>query len=356
MRVKLADHARFLLLFAIPLLLACGLAPGSINSLWPLPAPTPEPSPTAAEYTIGPASPRDGLDELESYRANLIVEFDGLRNGQPAAGQIESLAEITRPPPTFHHYLKTEIIPPTAEIANGVSEFFLIDNTVYAKKADEDGWLTFTNRTDSTVTPLDFLELDRLIILPLTVSTPPQPETLNGLSVQHYTFNQNHLMTPNIVFEQAQGDLWVATSGNFLMQYVISATVKIVTPIPKAHIFDRGQLTLRYSLTGINADFTITPPAGALPGHNPLNHLPRLPDAEILTVFPTLIEYTSATGSISATLFYRDELATREWTENSAAIFNEKSQLTYSKEDQTLTIIITPTDHPGKIRVMLSID
>jgi hypothetical protein len=203
---------------------------------------------------------------------------------------------------------------------------------------------------------IGLFELDQLIILPLTVSTPPQSETLNELSVQHYSFTGSDLPRSNLIFDKAQGDLWIASHGNFLIQYIISATLRTAPPIPQAHLLDQGQLTLHYSLTDLNTDLTINPPAiSAMLRDNQLDHLPRLPDAEITSIFPTLIEYTSVISPISATLYYRDELTAQEWTENNAEIFNEKTRLIYSKEDQRLDVIITPTKDPTKVKVVLNL-
>jgi hypothetical protein len=222
------------------------------------------------------------------------------------------------------------------------------------KKAGEREWLTFTG-DDVSPSHLNFFELDRLIMLPRRVSRPPGAETIAGLPVQHYTFNQDDLAEPNIIFEQAQGDLWLAVEGNYLVQYVISASLRIVIPDPKAHIFDEGRLTLRYSLTDINADFTINPPASALTPTKALAELPRLPDAEIISIFPTFIEYTSAISSISATLFYRDELTRLGWKASQADIFTEKARVTFRKEDQTMILLISPVEDRQKIKVLLNI-
>jgi hypothetical protein len=114
-------------------------------------------------------------------------------------------------------------------------------------------------------------------------------------------------------------------------------------------------MNLRYTLTGVNAELTITPPVDAFAGSEALNNLPRLPDARIVSVFPTFIEYTSAVTPVNAALFYRDELTAQGWTENQADIFNEKARLAYAKDNTALTIIITPAAEAGNIKVLLDI-
>ena len=146
----------------------------------------------------------------------------------------------------------------------------------------------------------------------------------------------------------------MAASGEYVVQYTISTTQRVTLPDPQAHLFDRGQFTLHYTLHELDEDFSINPPAD-FPTTNTLNNLPRLPDAEMVAVFPDLVEYVSATTPVSATQFYQNELAAQEWTTETVSVFAEKARLVFSKENQTLTIIITPADTGERINVLLDI-
>jgi hypothetical protein len=338
--------------------IACGLDTGPASNFWPLAEPTPTPTPV--QFTIGPASATTGLSDLSSYRANLIVEFDGSLGGKPVAGKVESLAEVRQQQPARYLYLKNETFTPATELTAGVAELFETENVLVARKPGEDGWLAFRSGDGQSEWPspneLGLLELSRFILLPPTVSTPPRIETLNGRSTEHYTFSEADLAPSNIVPGRAEGELWLAKPGGFLIQYVISASLRLQPPLPDPHLFDEGQLTLRYALTDIDQELAITPPDfDVILTRNQLAQLPRLPDAQIATIFPTLVEYTSVISPISATLFYRDQLADLEWTENSAEIFEEKSRLRYTREGQSVTVLITPGDAPGQVSVVLDL-
>ena len=307
-------------------------------------------------FTTGLTSPRAGLDQLASYQAQLEMDFEGTHRGEAVRGSIESRREVTRQPAALRQYLKIEATP-AAAISPGISEFFRMAGNIYVKKATDETWLTLS---DDPATPpeLGFFEAERFVILPRAVSSPPRLDTLNGQTVKHYRFNAGDLNDPNLIFEQAQGDLWIAAQGQYLVQYVISGTFRVLIPNPQTDLFNQGRLNLRYTLTGVNTDFVIDPPAQALiDDRNPLSQLPRLPDAELIAVFPTLIEYTSALSSISATLFYQDELAGLGWSQAANPdIFIEKSRLTFSKAEETLTILITPSnDEPERIKVVMDI-
>jgi hypothetical protein len=305
-------------------------------------------------FAPGLVSAGDGLADLQSYRANWIVEFEGTRNGQPASGRLESLKEVTRQPAALHQYLRVDTSVSNPELVAGTAEFYRVADKVYIKKEAGGEWFTFS---DSAISPdtLGFFALDRLIVLPATTSQPSQPEMLDDLRVQRFSFTERDLQEPNIIFEKAEGNLWLAPSGDYLMQYAISATLRIVIPDPKAHFFDQGRLNLRYTLTDINAAFDLIPPQDVLTKSNPLSSLPRLPDAEIVSVFPTFIEYTSAITPVNAALFYRDELTNQGWTEDDFIAFNEKARLSYAKDGAALTILINPAADPQKIKVLLDL-
>lgn len=341
-------------LLVVSLTLACGFNPNALRGLLSPGTPTPEAAANAQRYALGPTSAATGLSQLASYQANLVVDFEGVRSEEAVSGRIESLTEVTQQPAALHRYLNSSTAIPRAEIAAGTAEFFQVGDTIYVKKSSADPWLTFQG---AQVAPdaLGFFEFDRLIVLPTTVAEPPILETLNDLPVEHYVFTETDLDDPNIVFEQAQGDVWIAADDFYVMQYVISATLRVVIPNPNTDLFHEGRLNLRYSLTDINSDLVITPPAAATSQSTPFDRLPRLPDAEITSIYPTLLEYTSAISAISATLYYRDALIAQEWAEEDIQIFNEKSHLSYSKDGQRLTVIITPAETPEQIKVTVDV-
>lgn len=336
------------------ILLACNLNSGQLffynQSAWSSPGITPTP---VQPISLDLASINEGLDQLRSYRASLIVEFEGSRAGQPIQGRLESLTEVVRQPPALRHYLKvTKPITSLTLLSPGVSEFYRLGDKVYAKKGDNGYWFTFT---DSAVAPgqLGFFELARLITLPPQVTQPPRPELLNGQKVQRYSFTAADLSDPTLVFEQAEGDLWLADPGPYLAQYVISATLRQATPNPTAHLIDQGRMKVRYTLADANSNIKITLPDQALTG--PLTALPRPPDARIVSIFPAFIEYTSAITPAGAAQFYRDQLAAQQWTEQRAELYNEKGRLIFAKGNQTMTILITPADEKGRVQVLVEL-
>ncbi|MFN8458217.1 MAG: hypothetical protein U0401_26795 [Anaerolineae bacterium] len=330
--------------------LACGL-----NSPWlPLGSVGQSPLATPTPLALEAGFIRSGLNRLQSYRASIIVEFEGMRNRQPVQGRIESLIETTRQPEALHQYLKVQTSLTDTQVITGVSEFYRVGAEVLVKKGDRGEWFRFT---DAAASPeqMGFVAPERLMTLPPALKQAPQPEILNGQPVQRYSFTAAELSDPNLSFETAQGELWLAQPSQYLAQYVLSATLRVIIPDPTAHFFDQGRLNLRYTVSDVNEAFEIQPPRNVLTQSNSLGRLPRLPDAAMVSVFPTFIEYTSATSPLSATLFYRDELPKLGWTEviSQSEVFKEKARLNFAKAGQNLTILITPAEEKDRTKILL---
>jgi hypothetical protein len=336
-----------LLLTAIVVSLACALPANLSQIISPLPTPTP------VRYAIGPDSVNNGLDHLQRYRTQITVDFTGSRNGDTVQTHLETNTEVTQQPSALHHILEIEGTLPHAQMPLGVSEVYRLEDQIYLKKAGDTLWTQFSG-AHATPPQFGFFDLERLVVLPQTVSTPPVTATLNGQAVRHFSFTEADLDDPAIIFNRAEGEVWVAPPNEQVVQYTISTSLRVTLPNPQSHLFDQGQLTLQYSLSDVNADFTIDPPANTLT-NNVLDNLPRLPDAEIIAAFPNLMEYTSATGAISATQFYQTELTAQDWTEENVSVFEEKARLVFSQDGRTLTIIITPLDNDQTIKVLLDI-
>lgn len=341
---------RLLILSLCLSLAACQAALPGLST----PTPSP-PTPTPQPFAIAPSSARSNLERLNSYRANLIIDFAGTRGDQPASGRIESLTEVNRPANALRHYLNINADIPNLPDSRGIAQFFKIGNQVYVSRNGEAFQFEAGNASLSPGN-VGLFELDSFIIIPPTVPNAPSIEKIEGQNALHYRFDQNDVSHPNFSINQAQGDVWVAVPDNYLLQYVISATLRVVAPLPNAPILDQGQLNLSYKLTDINADIVITPPENVTPGRTPFAGFPPPPESQITAIYPTLIEYTSVISPISATLFYQTGLPATGWSEEAAEIFEEKSRLIYSKDSQRLTVLITPTDDPRKIKIVLDID
>ena len=244
-------------------LLACGLSSQLIS---------PVPTPTPVRYSIGPNSIQDNLAGLQSYRTQLTVDFSGKRNRDAVQGNIEASREVTQEPEARHYTFRLEGHLP--QFPPGLSEYYRFGDQIYLKKAGDTLWSQFSG-VGTTPASMGFLDLEKFMVLPPTVVTPPFTETLNGLPVTRYSFTETDLSDPDMIFDRAQGEVWVATPGDYVVKYVLSTTQRVTLPGPTTHLFDEGQLILHYEMSDVGGDFTIVPPAD-FPTTNLLANLPRL--------------------------------------------------------------------------------
>lgn len=353
----MSRHLSSLLLCAL-ILIGAACTPASGANPRPVLSPLATPSPasgSATRYPVDPASAESNLEQLNSYRAELVLDFEGQRAGQPAQGHIELLTEVDRPADIIRRSLAVEAIVPNAPTSLDSAEFFQVADKVYLKRENEKFWFEVKPGDLPSPGALGLLQPERLIILPAAVTVQPNFESWDGLEVQHYRFTQADLPAQPLFFEQAQGEFWVTVAGRQVVQYVISGTARAANPLPNATLFDKGQLNLSYMLKDLNTDLALSPPPFAETIANPLADLPRLPDAQLTASFPTLIEYTSAISPVSATLFYQEQLTGQGWTEEAINVFNEKANLMFSKTPQRLTVIINPDPSAQKFKVMIEL-
>lgn len=310
-------------------------------------------TPTAALYNVAVESINSGLDALDSYQATYTATFTGTRGGQATSGMIKTEAAVDRLAGALHRTMAVEADLPQAGSGSGVSDFYRLDDKIYLVNGKEVIWFQVGPGMDITAEDVGFFDLSQLLVLPEQVDSPPETVTLNGRPARKLTFTEQDLTHPNFIFQRASGSVWLSEEENLVQQYEISAALRILTPLPHAHILDEGQLKLTYSLTDIDGKLRISPPAGSR--HSPLVDLPRPADAAISAVYPALLEYTSAISPVSATLFYQNQLAELGWTQVLTTVFEEKAQLAFNKDDQTTTILINP-DQNKKVKVVLSLE
>lgn len=348
----ITSHRKLLLVLSTLALasMACGLS--AVALLAPA---TPTPTPPTL-FSLATDSVETGLDALDRYQTSLTLDFEGERNGQLSAGHIEQTAKIDRPGHARRHSQTIEAVIPNRKSAANHIEFLQAGATIFVRQDDDVFW--FEPRPNQQVSPQDFgvLPLESLLILPETVTTAPRFDTVEGVNSQQYQFTEKNLSSPDITFDRAAGTVWVAIPGNTVVRYEISGTVRAADPATTAHLLDEGTLRLSYRLERIAGPLHIEPPPlrEVVPG--PLADLPRLPNSEMVAAYPTLLEYSSVISPVSATLYYQTKLSELGWTETITSVFNEKARLAFARNNERVTILITPADQPPKTKIVISLD
>lgn len=328
--------------------LACSLSALSLG----------QPQPTVTSLTlfsVPAASAGDGLTPLNRYQTSLSLEFEGKRNGQTSAGKIEQTTDIDRQNVALRQQQTIDAVIPNRKNRANAVDFVSAGGAVFVRQDGTAFW--FEPKIDQPVTGEEFgiLPLAGLLVLPQTVTVAPKFEQLDGVNVQQYQFTEKDLTSPELIFKQAKGAVWLSTADNSVRQYQISGTVRALSPAAGAHLFDEAQLQLRYRLT-VDAPPLAPPPAASEAIPPALAQLPRLPDAHITAAYPALLEYRSVISPVSATLYYRSALPPLGWTEVITSIFNEKARLTFDRPKERLSVIITPAETPPQIKIVVNLE
>src|SRR6185436_12342831 len=215
------------------------------------------------EYGPGPFDLPDtkaGLSGLSSYAANLVITFDGTRDGN-AEKWSKAYAMVAMNNPQARQWT----IEKSGDASDTSSVFMAeLNGLDYERRGD--GFCT------ATVIPEENALADRLepasFLTAVFGADEAGNETVNGTEANHYTFDQRALGENGLT--ESTGELWVAAQGSYVVKYLL-------TRKGNADYFGEGiegTTTLDYELTGVGQPVTI-----ALPDDCP----PGLVDAPLLT-------------------------------------------------------------------------
>jgi hypothetical protein len=208
---------------------------------------------------------KTGLEELTSYRSTLKMSVDGTKDNQPVSGEIDLLIEITREPEVLHMNMGIagEMIADSGQDSVNLDIYFQ-DQTIYMQNPEDGTWMAIPSEGEEDLGALTqgFLKPEDLVDLPETAELAPETETVNGIETYHYSFSEADFTEKEMSVESAEGDIWVAVDGGYLVKFYVDA--KGVTSTDPSEPFETGDFTLDYELLDVNSDFTIEVPAEAL--------------------------------------------------------------------------------------------
>ncbi|MCP4359180.1 MAG: hypothetical protein GY796_14290 [Chloroflexi bacterium] len=216
--------------------------------------PTPEPEPEAVEF---PGVM--GLEQFDSYRANIIFEFtdaSGDFMGDETTSQHqEILIEVNKNPEIWHQVNKIE--SEGAIEVDTESEAYYADDLAYTKAFDN--WLAQAGLLGRS----QFMNPGLFAHLPETALCDSEAETINGVSAIRCSFTEEDNVSYALDAAAIEGDVWIAEDGNYILKYVLD-----VEGLDLKGAFDSGGFEffktydIVYELTDIN-EVTIELPAEA---------------------------------------------------------------------------------------------
>lgn len=278
--------------------------------------------------------PSAGLADLSAYTTTLTLRFQGIISGQPYTSSTTYVTLATKNPTARQVTIersRATTKPETVWIAETDGVRYTIKN---GQSCSAQEIVSGSSLPDPT------FALDSV-----TGAVKSGSDSVNGVPGNHYTFDQRALGQDGLT--QADGDLWVASQGGYLLRYQLTRN-------GQEDYYGQGITgteTISYALT-----LPTKPIAVEIPPDCPSGtvNAPLLPDATNVVRSLGLLTYNSAKPIADAVAFYQKELPGEAWVRaQDPVIAKPTTVLVYRKENRDLTVTLT-TREGGGTQVALS--
>src|SRR6185295_18215256 len=149
-----------------------------------------------------------------------------------------------------------------------------------------------------------------------------------------YGFDQNAISFGT--FAAAQGDVWLAQDGGFLVKYVGTATGKNTALSSK---MADGTFTWEYNVQDANQLEAIELPKEC-ESAKPADDIPAPPNATDKSGFGRMMTFKTSDTPADVAAFYKRELPAQGWKAGDGNAMGELQMLSFSKGSRKLSITI----------------
>ena len=281
--------------------------------------------------------PEAGLADLSSYKATLVLSFDGTRQGQSSQWSKTYVMRSTKEPAALQLLVEkagdlSDLDAVFMAEMNGASYEQRGGNACNANVIGEG------NSLAERYEPAGFLT-------GVVGAEEAGSETVNNVAVDRYTFDERAFGQLGVA--KSTGELWVAPAGGYIVKY-------FVTTEGTADYFGegiQGTLTWHYELTDINVPITFELPEDCPGG---MVDAPLLEDATNILNMPSILTYDTASSLAAAVAFYQEQIPSLGWTLIGEPGNTETTVLMkFSQGDQNLTVIITTESGVTTVTLLL---
>ena len=332
------------------LTLACGLGEGGEE----IPPPTEQPSggeePAPAEAPSGEegvespggeeeeldlSSVTEGLQSLDSYRSHFEMTFEGTTEGTAQHWTYEMDTEYVRDPFAQRLVIQSSDVGESIEVVQIGDRQYLIFG---------EGQCIATSAGEGEAMDMEMFEPDDVLGGLENAHRVWPDENVNGILCRHYTFDESSIIWAGFV--HAEGEVWVATDGNYVVKYVLQAEGK------DPATGNEGHIEWEYEIRDVNAAITIEPPPDCEAAGS---EFPIMPDATDVSTMTGMTMYTSASAFDDVLAFYQEQMEANGWSETGDSFVTQgTAMLNYTKDGHTATITLSSED--GKVSVLIMSD
>ncbi len=303
------------------------------------------------------------LEEISSYRAVITLNTGaGNDTGETFNLEMEMLV-TTNPPATSFSFSGLDLGLGEGDLSLGdlgAMTVVQVDGKTYTNLPGLG--CTSTEGTDETATEGMITRPDQLFddLNSEGVTLVEEGVVVNGISTDHYHFDETAIQDADASVSTVTGDIYVAREGEFIVKFVIDGQGDMGGFGDEAAT-ELGTFHMEFNVFDVNSNITITAPAdcstvgggGIGEGGGESGDYPMLADAFETTTFAGIVTYKTNTSIADAAAFYRDELTAQGWTVSFEYSDDTTALVTMEKDGNTLTVTVTTDPSSGANLVSL---
>jgi hypothetical protein len=200
------------------------------------------------------------MGEIQSYRGDFTMIFDGTSELGHVNGSIIMNVESTHDPPRQHTLIKMDGYD--LDLGWGdfsKFEFYIIEGTVYFNYGDGGDWITLTSDLEDLLAD-EFVSPENFIDFPEKAMRKWQPEDVNGVNAWHYVLDETDFSNKYNQYDDVTGDVWIAVDGGYVVKVDVSMTGTFSPNKFGDQPVDQGTIRYSYNLRDVNENFAIVLP------------------------------------------------------------------------------------------------
>jgi hypothetical protein len=200
------------------------------------------------------------MGDLQSYRCDFSVNFDGASGSDPASSSLTMSIEYTSNPPVQHTIIHLDGFDLDLEYGDLPSiEFYTMEETTYVSFGMEGGWISIPNDLDNPFSE-KLISYDDFVDLPERASRKLLPENVNGVTAWHYVLDEDDFLEEFTTYNEVSGDVWIAVDGGYMVKMDVSITGTFAPDIIRHQPIDQSTMEVSFNLRDVNENFTIESP------------------------------------------------------------------------------------------------
>ncbi len=285
-----------------------------------------------------------GLNSLESYESTFTMSFKGTEDGQPKEWTWNMTEQFVKNPPAKRSSMSGMGTDATGKDSS--IETIEVGGKTYSRFGDI---CASSDSADAPTANTSFTPSS--VIGDIKAAQLLGTENINGVPAQHYAVDLKGLMTLG-AYTNGRSEVWVAQPGDFVVKYSFEATGKDTFFGSNSNA--EGTLKWEYELKSVNQPIVITAPenCGGMP-----DDIPTMADATDKSAFGTMSTYSSPSAFDAVVDFYKTQMAAQGWTAQEGGMAVDGfSQLTFTKDKRTASVMITADKDKNVTTVMISIE